>query len=468
MTEHDPVQNAFDRLRSDAARVDSMAALATVGPRRGRAWLGPSLALATAVIALVVAVAVFIESDDTPEQVAADGSGDDATDRTTQPPTSTSHPAPTVTRSALDGTSWQLVEGSGPDGEIHLFQTRITLTFRTDHLTGDGTCNRYGAAYTVDGSAFSPGVIEAEEEGCADGGTEARYFTALAGADGLTLTGSGNERRLELTGPGVRLVFEPARDPISVSELLDRAPSGTVSVEGQLWFRGGSWILCEQIELPFCAGNWVTITNYAAEVESHTDPPTSITEAAFAMAELDGFEASGDVVWTPDPRVLGIELLPDGRAHLPHWPSGADISDDEQALLDAFVAVSTDGPIDTGSLRLAEEVQIGLSDQLLVSRTREELADPASWVLDLEAFRAYEGPFSALEVLESMTATEVRAGRHDHCASPPASITPTLRDVRHLSIQPTGIDSCLSWATVDIFVDDTGAVVGITLDLWEP
>jgi hypothetical protein len=35
-------------------------------------------------------------------------------------------------------------------------------------------------------------------------------------------------------------------------------------------------------------------------------------------------------------------------------------------------------------------------------------------------------------------------------------------------VQPTGIDTCLLWWTVDLFVSPAGRIEAITLDLWDP
>lgn len=390
-------------------------------------------------------------------------------------------PTPAVTLADLDGTTWQLLEGQGPDGEIVPGVIPITIGFAGATVSGQAPCNGYGTDFTLDGSTIRLGPIEGEQEGCAESDIEERYFTALAAAERIQLFGvDPAERQMVLSGPDVDMLFQfftgvpvPTKT-LTVSELLDTRPEGTAAVEGQLLFRGGSWILCEQIEanagaLPFCGGRWVVLTNYDAAVDPHTEPPTSVTDAAFGMADVNPeFEAIGDVVWTPGEQVVNVQLLPDGRAFLPEWPTNAEITEDEQAIVDAFTAVSATGTVDTQALRLNDAVVIGLSDQLVETRTSADLADPANWQLDLEAFRGRVGPFSALELLDGADEVAALAGRHDHCASPPAPIPPGLQDVRHLSIQPTGIDSCIDWWTVDLFVDADGTVIGITLDTWEP
>lgn len=55
-----------------------------------------------------------------------------------------------------------------------------------------------------------------------------------------------------------------------------------------------------------------------------------------------------------------------------------------------------------------------------------------------------------------------------HCASPPVGPPTELVDMQQISIQPTGIDTCVLWWTVDLFVNADGKVVAITMDLWEP
>lgn len=45
-----------------------------------------------------------------------------------------------------------------------------------------------------------------------------------------------------------------------------------------------------------------------------------------------------------------------------------------------------------------------------------------------------------------------------------------LADLRRVSVQPAdgSIESCPQWFTVDLYVDGSGTVQAITLDLYEP
>jgi len=132
------------------------------------------------------------------------------------------------------------------------------------------------------------------------------------------------------------------------------------------------------------------------------------------------------------------------------------------------------------AIPFAGTVSLGLSRRLIVDLPREELADPATWVLTAPHFRAQIGPFSALELLagkgsrfppdapDPRGALAVKVGPHPHCASPPIRAPSRLTDLRRISVQPSNIDTCIYWWTVDAYVDANGRILGVTLDLWEP
>jgi hypothetical protein len=133
-------------------------------------------------------------------------------------------------------------------------------------------------------------------------------------------------------------------------------------------------------------------------------------------------------------------------------------------MLSAFAR----GQGDLASVPFADEVQLGLAEILLVTRTPSELTDPASWVLDLEPFRARTGPFSALELFAEERPHVVVIGPHNHCASPPVPAPEGYDEYRRVSVHPADATSCLEWFTVDLFLTDDGTIAAITLDLYEP
>lgn len=142
---------------------------------------------------------------------------------------------------------------------------------------------------------------------------------------------------------------------------------------------------------------------------------------------------------------------------------------DEQLIADFLDLADNPSAELLAALPLAPEVQLGLGQVLHETVAAPALADSTAWSLDVENYAALEGPFSALEVAAGAGPTKVSAGPHPHCAGPPRPAPPAVTDLRRVSVQPADetIDSCLSWWTVDFFLDD-GVIQAITLDLWEP
>jgi hypothetical protein len=146
-------------------------------------------------------------------------------------------------------------------------------------------------------------------------------------------------------------------------------------------------------------------------------------------------------------------------------------SAEEVSLVAAFVEFAKNDTDETFSqLPLADSVDLGLGPQIALAVEVDDLRSPSAWVMDVEQFRAYVGPFSALELLELAVDYAVRVGPHPHCAAPPQPSPVGLEDHTRISIQPSddSIDSCLDWWTVDFFVSPSGTVDAITMDLWEP
>jgi len=147
-------------------------------------------------------------------------------------------------------------------------------------------------------------------------------------------------------------------------------------------------------------------------------------------------------------------------------PTGSDIS-----LVGVFVDFAkSPSPETFSSLPLADSVALGLGPQIISSVEETHLQDREAWVIDVVEFRAYTGPFSALDLLDSLDQYTVQVGEHAHCAGPPQPPPDGLEKYRRVSVQPSddSIDSCIAWTTVDFFVGPSGLVEAITMDLWEP
>jgi hypothetical protein len=37
-----------------------------------------------------------------------------------------------------------------------------------------------------------------------------------------------------------------------------------------------------------------------------------------------------------------------------------------------------------------------------------------------------------------------------------------------VSLEPSDVDSCLSWFAVDLYLDGDGDIAAVTVELWEP
>ena len=358
----------------------------------------------------------------------------------------------------LVGTSWILTQGEGPSGVIDLVAgSEPTITFTAEGtISGNLSCNRFAAEVSFDGHRVEIGEPVTENPGtCSEPGATAVEEALRAALQDVTEFGLENDGDILLTtGTATELSFEitdsgqgqdaapPPVGTISVTELLDNRPTGLTTVSGVAIEAGDGWIICEALRtdgFAGCGGRWATTTNFDPDIDQ-----------------------TGQGAWDGT-------LTDDGRFALSGRDALINQTDDELAITAAFANLSTVGStVDTSGLGLADTVLIGLGDQLVEERTATQLTNTASWQLDRDGFRARTGPFSVIDHLQRGNELQVVVGPHDHCAAPPAPISDQIAFASHLSLQPTGIDSCLDWFTVDLFFDEAGRVTAVTLDLWEP
>jgi heat shock protein HslJ len=112
--------------------------------------------------------------------------------------------------SAAPAGSWELVSGTGPDGDIPILGSHpITLTFEDDgRVGGTAACNSYGAQARIEGDRFEVDALAQTEMACEPPAVmeaEAAYLSALQRADTIGHDGA----RLVLAGPEVELTYEP-------------------------------------------------------------------------------------------------------------------------------------------------------------------------------------------------------------------------------------------------------------------
>jgi hypothetical protein len=182
----------------------------------------------------------------------------------------------------------------------------------------------------------------------------------------------------------------------------------------------------------------------------------TITTAACATAQVSGTDSA----IAPSPTVTTATT------------AAATPSETELSIANDFVAFGKEWSDETFSrLRIADPVMLGLGPEIIRTVNATDLRDPAGWDLDVEHFRAIEGPFSAGRLLANAPeGYDVSIGEHPHCVGPPQAPPSQFASHARISIQPPGesFDTCLQWFTVDLFVGKSGLVEAITMDIWEP
>ncbi len=136
----------------------------------------------------------------------------------------------------------------------------------------------------------------------------------------------------------------------------------------------------------------------------------------------------------------------------------------------------SDDPDAFAFARFADEVALGLADEILVRRSMDAVAMRGSWTLESDSFRGRVGPFSALDRLAEWDQNDagfvrelsVTVGPHAHCASGPVPAPAEFAGLRRISVQPVGEIPCPLWWTVDLFLTDDGRIAAVTLDYYEP
>jgi predicted secreted protein len=237
-------------------------------------------------------------------------------------------------------------------------------------------------------------------------------------------------------------------EAIQVSALFDGEGPRDATIRGFVVWEAAGARLCDVLLESFppqCGQMWVVIANADA-----------------LTVELD--EAQG-VRWTASPVEIAAHFDGD-RLILPGSDSAAVTEPDEE-LVSAFMAfVAQPGTDAAIAIPLADEVALGLADEIFVTATADGLSDPAAWVIDRDEFRAWAGPFSVLDF--AAEPYQITIGAHARCAAPPVPAPEGFGDLRRVSLQPTDATSCLEWWTVDFFVADDGVAEAIILDLFEP
>jgi hypothetical protein len=141
-----------------------------------------------------------------------------------------------------------------------------------------------------------------------------------------------------------------------------------------------------------------------------------------------------------------------------------------RAVGDALLAFARDpNPTTLAAVPFADEVLLAVDDVVVRTATPEALLDPATWVLDVDAFER-DGPFSALELLAGMDQpldVQLRSVGLPTAQGPPVE----LDGYEDIVLSPLGIppDRGDRWFEIDVYQHPvTGEITGVVVLLWEP
>ncbi|MEL6984803.1 MAG: hypothetical protein AAFO29_20410, partial [Actinomycetota bacterium] len=131
-----------------------------------------------------------------------------------------------------------------------------------------------------------------------------------------------------------------------------------------------------------------------------------------------------------------------------------------------LISFAQGSPIDEALL--ADEVTLLLGPVIRSEATADRLADPQAWTIDEpDGFAEFTGPFNPLSSLDGER-LRITAGPTDHCAGPPRDWPAELDGLRQVNIEPIGIDSCIAWFGVHLFLDDDDRIAAVAYDLFGP
>jgi hypothetical protein len=114
-------------------------------------------------------------------------------------------------------------------------------------------------------------------------------------------------------------------------------------------------------------------------------------------------------------------------------------------------------------------VTLGLGDEVVRVENLSSLDRGASWLILRDHFNGYSGPFSARDYLATDPDTwAVTDEGQQFCPWGRADDLPGFEKDRRLTIEPSKLTDCTQWWAVDVYVDNSGRVNALSLNLVEP
>jgi hypothetical protein len=178
---------------------------------------------------------------------------------------------------------------------------------------------------------------------------------------------------------------------------------------------------------------------------------------------------SSGVLLSSDPPFGSI--VPEG-SRVTHTVSGPGepLSGPDAPLARKLHAFAADPGAETlGAIPLSDQVAIGLGGDVVKTPTAEQLEDPSAWVIHRPYFAGQSGPFTALDQLRrNPDLWSITEEKQQGCPWARTAALPGYEQDRRLTIEPSNITSCLEWFAVDVYVDESGRIVAISLNFDEP
>lgn len=165
----------------------------------------------------------------------------------------------------------------------------------------------------------------------------------------------------------------------------------------------------------------------------------------------------------------GDAVLPVGSMVQVHVDVPTELASADLEVFDLLSVVAAETSQATVSqIDFAPVVALGYSGLIAKRVPQAELADAHAWNLE-GSYGGISGPLSALELLGDMDGHfTVAVGPHPRCVGSVVQPPAELVDYRHVAVTPNEPESCLSWASVDVFRDAQGQVVAVLLDVFDP
>lgn len=189
---------------------------------------------------------------------------------------------------------------------------------------------------------------------------------------------------------------------------------------------------------------------------------TAVDELTAELAATFGDAGTGD-----QPVIGEAHLIDTGVVTTVYGGNQPTLTDRDLGF--AFVDFANGGEGAFDDLRFADEVLLALGSEVYARRDPAVLFRRPTWTVNAPYFEDYSGPFNLLDGVPSPS--EIVVGPHRRCAGPLSIPAPTeLARHRRVAILPAegSIESCMAWASVDVFVDAQGRIHGVALDLFGP